>query len=210
MLDKLIKEDKSKMFADMCDHLKLILGCVPGSRNSLRAGQVEDVFFTSRGERFGAKNSRSSVQVTSSVEEGVFWTSRGERFRAKNSKSAVQVTSFEEEGVLSTSRGERLVRENKFDRRSCDYDGGRYSERNKPYERPKVMENRKDENGKGIHWNFCSSTYHYTNGGQTFKAPKENELKDAQHETNLRQFKREVRNCTALDKYCTSSVAGEQ
>ena len=32
----------------------------------------------------------------------------------------------------------------------------------------------------------------------------------AQHETNLRQFTREVRNCTALDKYCTSSVAGEQ
>ena len=137
-----------------CYHLNLILGSCLGTKNSMLAGEVKDkssseeerVFRTSRGERFGTKNSKSCVQVTSSEEEGVFWTSRCERFGAKNSKSAVQVTFSEEEEVVWTSRRERLVRENKYDRRGRDHGGDGYRGRSKPYECPMFMENQRDEN----------------------------------------------------------------
>ena len=76
----------------------MILGSGLGTKNSMLAGQVKDessseeegVFWTSRGERFGTKNRKSSVQVTSSEEERVFRTSRGQRLGTKNSKLAVQ------------------------------------------------------------------------------------------------------------------------
>ena len=72
--------------------------------------------------------------MTSFEEKGVFSTSRGERFGNKNSKVAVQVKdefSSEVGGVFWTSRGERLVREYNFYHRGRDRGGGEYSEVNK-------------------------------------------------------------------------------
>jgi transposase InsO family protein len=179
VLAKLNKDDKPKMFNDMCNHLKLILGGGPGSRNSKMAGQVK-------------------------VEP-----------------------SSEEEGVFFTSSGERLVKENNF-YRGRGRGGGWRGRGGKPYDRPKFMENRKDENGKVTQCNFCSSTYHYQGGCEAFKASKVGEKKKeqeahltqheeeidfalaAQHKSDLSLFTREARNCAALDTCCTSSVAGEQ
>ena len=62
------------------------------------------------------------------------------------------------------------MRENNFYHRGRSRGGGGYRGRNKPYERPKFMENRKDENGQVTKCNFCSSTYRYANGCEKKKA----------------------------------------
>ena len=142
VLAKLNKDDKPKMFNDMCNHLKLILGGGPGSRNSKMAGQVK-------------------------VEP-----------------------SSEEEGVFFTSSGERLVKENNF-YRGRGRGGGWRGRGGKPYDRPKFMENRKDENGKVTQCNFCSSTYHYQGGCEAFKASKVGEKKKEQ-EAHLTQHEEEI------------------
>ena len=93
----------------------------------------------------------------------------------RNGKFAGQVkveASSKEEGVFYTSTGERFVRENNYYHRGR---GGGYRGR-KPYDHPKCRENLKDENGKVTLCNFCSSTYHYVNGCEAYKASKEKQV----------------------------------
>ena len=200
-----------------CYHLNLILGSCLGTKNSMLAGEVKDkssseeerVFRTSRGERFGAKNSKSAVQVTSSEEEGVFWTSRGERFETKDSMLAVQVkdeSSFKEEEVFGTSRGERFETENsklavlvKDDSSSeeegvfCTSRGERLVRENNYYQRGCDHD---DGEKKGEDFHLTDLVEDIIDFALA-----------AQHDTELSQFTRDVSYCAAFD---TCKVAMEK
>ena len=139
-----------------------------------------------------------------------------------------------EEGIFVASSGERFVRENFYrggggrgrgwgHNRGRGY-GGR--DREKPYSKGQLVENKKDEKGEITRCRFCDSKFHYRSACAEYtkvlqEGGKDNDIHLAMEEEvidfalatqdqgHLSQFTKEARSCAALDTCCTSSVAGQ-